>query len=121
MKSGFKKTCTRKLIVALEKYGKANRQAIWLEIAKQIAKPRRTEPRVNLWEIGRLARRFKDKTFVVPGKVLGVGELDSLVSVAALEFSASAKAKVSAVKGSLIDLNELMQQKPKASSLMIVK
>jgi len=84
-------------------------------VEETVSKPRRNRPQVNLSRINRIA---KDETIVVPGKVLGSGTFDKKVTVAALEFSDSARKKINAT-GKAITLSELLISK--ASKVRVVK
>ncbi len=119
-KTGPTREATRKLVVQLEKYGKANKQRIWIDVSKVVAKPRRSRITVNLWKIGKLAAKFKGKILVVAGKVTSVGKTEG-VNVAAKEFSERALVKIKEGGGKAFTLSELMEAKPKASDLVIIK
>jgi large subunit ribosomal protein L18e len=58
---------------------------------------------------------------VVPGKVLGAGNLDHPVSVAAFSFSAEAKSKISKAKGKCLSISELIEDNPKGSNVKIME
>ncbi len=110
-----------KVLVSLEKKGKKNKEAIWLALAKQLGKNRSGKTVVNLSKLQNLSKKIGDKTIVVPGKVLGSGKISKAISVAALEYSGSAKKKILEAKGKAITLSELAETNPKKSSLVIVK
>ena len=118
--TGPTKESTRKLIVALEKYGKKTKQGIWLAIALKLKKPRRRRIKINLWRLAKLSKKFKNSTIVVPGKVLSKGELNEGINIAAFEFSKKAKEKIEKANGKAMSLYEIMDKKPKAASLVIV-
>jgi len=67
-----------------------------------------------------LGKKFGKKFLLVPGKVLGQGEIEESVNVIALEFSETAKKKIGE-KGKAIGLLEALEQKIKASDIVIVK
>ncbi len=118
--TGPTKESTRKLIVALEKYGKRTKQNIWLKIAEKLKKPRRSRIKVNIWKLAKLNKKFKNQTIIVPGKILGKGDVNEAVCTAAFDFSKEAKEKIQKAKGTTITFYELMNKKPKPSSLVIV-
>ena len=111
---------TRRLIISLEKFGKKNKQDVWLAIAEKLQKSRRQKVAVNLGKIDIFAKKHQDKIFVVPGKVLSDGLLTTKAKIAGMQFSKVAKEKISAAKGQSMQLQELMDAKPKASEIMIV-
>lgn len=118
--TGPTKQSTRRLIVGLEKHGKKSGENIWLAVAERLSRPTRRRPKVNLWKLSRIGKKTAGKTIVVPGKVLGTGELEGKMSIAAFEFSGSAMEKIKSAKGEAIKLGELLERKPKAESLVIV-
>jgi|SRR3989338_3199675 len=112
---------TRKLIVGLEKLGRKGKSGIWKTVAKALAKPRRNRASINLWRLNKLARKFPSKTFVIPGKVLGKGEVSEKISIAALEYSKSAKDKIQAAKGSAMMLTDMLTEKTGKGSLQLIR
>jgi large subunit ribosomal protein L18e len=111
---------TRKLIAALEKTWRKKRQAIWIDLAERLSKPRRKIIEVNIWKLEKLRKRFGEKIFVVPGKVLGFGNLNGSISVVALSFSKNAIEKINQKKGKHFLFEELLELNVKPSNLMIV-
>ena len=60
------------------------------------------------------------ETVVVPGKVLGLGEVTQKVDVAAYQFSISAVEKIKLAGGNTLSLWELMEKNPKANKVRII-
>lgn len=119
--TGPSKESTRRLFVGVEKYAKKTKQDVWWKVVKLMARPSRKLAAVNVKRLAELAGQVKEsKTFVVPGKVLGDGELTVALKVAAMGFSADAKKKIASAKGNAMSLSELMAKKPKASEIMVV-
>ncbi len=110
----------RKTIAELEKAGRKRKEKVWKTVAKILSASRRQRTEVNLWKLDKIAKLNSGKILIVPGKVLGKGILTAKFSVAALEFSESAR-KALAEKGEAIDLTELVEKKAKPSNVMIVK
>ncbi len=109
------------LVRMLEKAGIERKQAIWKTVAEMLGKPRRQRAALNLSKLDRLAKRFKGKIFLVPGKVLGTGLLNEKITVAAYEYSNSAQRKIEAAHGKSVSLAELLANKEKPGNIMIVK
>ena len=90
---------------------------LWKRVAKDLSKPTRERRLVNIYKIQ--AHSKEDETVVVPGKVLGVGELNRKVNVAALTFSDQAYEKIKKM-GNAISIQELMKQNPKGKKVRIL-
>jgi len=120
-RTGPTKEKTRKLVALLEKAGRKSKSAIWIELATRVTKPRRQRPDINLWKIEKLAKVFEGKSLVVPGKVLGFGEVSQKASVVALEFSSQAEEKIKKAGGEAILLEEALEKGIKPKNMVIVK
>ncbi len=106
------------LVTGLKKQSREKEAPLWRDIAKRLLRPTRQYTEVNL---SRLNRYTKDQDLVlVPGKVLGAGEIDHKLTVAALGFSAGAKDKITAAGGSCLTIEELMTQNPEGSKVKIM-
>ncbi len=105
----------QKTIVLLEKASKKNKAMIWKRVAEMIKGSRRRRREASLKEIGKWP-----ETIVVPGKVLGAGEVGKPIQVAALAFSASAKEKIEKAGGKAITIPELVESNPKGSGIRII-
>lgn len=105
------------LIVDLKQLAIEQDVKLWKRIASDLEKPTRQRREINVYKID---QNSKDNDFViVPGKVLGMGELTHKVNVAALAFSGEAKEKISA-QGSVLTIEELMKMNPKASKVKVL-
>ena len=87
-------------IEQLRKKAYQEQSNLWLRVAEDLEKPTRSRIIVN---ISRIERNAKDgETIVVPGKVLGNGELTKKVTIIAWQFSNDARDKISKV-GKAVD------------------
>ncbi len=118
IKSGPTDPNTRALINALRKTSTKHNVRIWKRVAELIARPARQRATVN---IGKISRHTNTgDIIVVPGKVLGSGNLSHKVTVAALNASTSARTVIIGAGGSLISINELLTQSPKGKGVTII-
>jgi large subunit ribosomal protein L18e len=92
--------------------------AVWGDVAERLEKPRRTHAEVNLGRIERYAK--EDETVIVPGKVLGSGALRKGVTVAAVDFSGTARTKISQV-GEAIELEQALKRNPDGSGVRVIR
>ena len=106
------------LIVELRKASRNNEAPIWRSISKRLQKSRRSRPEVNVSKLNRHTQN--DEFVVVAGKVLGSGELDHSVNVAAVTFSEGARSKILAAEGRVLTISELLNEKPKGSGVKIL-
>ena len=106
------------LIKDLKRESISQKVNIWKRIAKDLEKPTRSRRVVNLSRINRYTK--ENETIIVPGKVLGAGDLKHKVNIAAFSFSESAKSEVSKLNGKCLTITELMQQNPKGNNVRII-
>ena len=103
----------RKLIRDLWK----TKRRIWKKVSKKLSGPRRNQVEANLYRINKKTKN--NDVIVVPGKILGLGELDHKLTIACLTFSKSAKKKIEASGSKLISIEELLEQNPKGESIKV--
>ncbi len=112
---------TKTLAIDLGKHGQQSKQAIYDVLSHALLSSTRTRAEINLHRLEQLAVLHKGKILVVPGKILATGEINTPVEVAAFRFSATAKAKITAAKGKMHSLQQLIEQKIPANKLVLVK
>lgn len=105
------------LIQELKKKSLEQDVKLWKRIALFLETPTRKGKVVNLYKLEKSVR--EDETAIVPGKVLGVGDLNKKLTIAAFKFSGSAADKINKV-GKAITISELMEQNPKGSKVRII-
>jgi large subunit ribosomal protein L18e len=106
------------LIAELKAVSRDSGSPVWADVADRLEKPRRTHAEVNLGRIERYAR--EDETVVVPGKVLGSGVLQKNVTVAAVDFSSTARTKIEQV-GDAVTLEQIAEQNPDGSNVRVIR
>ena len=106
------------LIADLKSAARSSGGAVWGDVAERLEKPRRTHAEVNLGRIERYAQ--EDETVIVPGKVLGSGVLEKNVTVAAVDFSSSARKKIEQV-GDTVTLEQIAEQNPDGSNVRVIR
>ncbi len=104
---------TRKLIRDLWK----TKRRIWRKISKKIASPRRNRVEANLKRINKKTKQ--NDVILIPGKVLGIGELNHKLTIACLNYSKSAKEKIAASGSKLITIEELLVENPEGKNIKI--
>ena len=90
----------------------------WKAVAGNLKRPRRTMYEVNLYNLDNVADA--ELTNVVPGIVLGTGEVSKKLNVAAWKFSASAKEKIEKAGGKCWTLNQLWETNKDGKGVKLV-
>jgi large subunit ribosomal protein L18e len=111
---------TRNTLAFVERHARTTKKAVWKDLVKRLKRAHRNRTSVNLWKLDMLAKKFKGKIFVVPGKVLGKGNLNEKVTVIALEYSETARAKINS-KGTALSFDDAVQKKVAEKELVIVQ
>lgn len=94
-----------------------NKAHVWKRVASDLEKPTRRRRIVNVYKIEKYAK--DNEIVVVPGKVLGTGDLNKKVTVAAYTFSEEAYKKISE-KGSAISIKELVEKNPDGKKIRLL-
>ena len=88
----------------------------WKAVAKGLNRPRRKRFEVNLSRIERFANQ--GDTIIVPGVVLGEGEIRKHVTVAAVRFSAGARKKIEKAGGNCLSMEQASKMEPSKIRIM---
>ena len=96
----------RKLIRELWK----TKRRIWKKVSKKLSGPRRERIEANLYRINKKTK--ENDVIVVPGKVLGIGEIDHKLTIACLDCSKTARKKIETSGSKLLSIEELLEQNP---------
>tara|TARA_Y100000588_G_scaffold308660_1_gene333327 strand:- start:6127 stop:6492 length:366 start_codon:yes stop_codon:yes gene_type:complete len=106
------------LIGDLKDHSRSTGSAIWRDTASRLESSRKNWAEPNLSHI---SRHSDDKeTVLVPGKVLGSGEIIGKQTVAAYSFSDGAKTKIEASGGRTLSIRELMEENPNGKGVRIL-
>ncbi|MFC6613814.1 50S ribosomal protein L18e [Halopenitus salinus] len=106
------------LIADLKSASRESDAAVWQDVADRLEKPRRTHAEVNLGRIERYAQ--EDEAVIVPGKVLGSGVLEKNVTVAAVDFSGTARKKIEQA-GDAVSLEQFVERNPSGSNVRVIR
>ena len=104
--------------MALKKVAIEKKRPLWKTIAVELSKPTRNRREVNIYKLDKNSK--EGEIIIVPGKVLGTGALSKKITVAALQFSESAKEKILSNKGEVLSIEELMKKNPDAKGVKIM-
>ena len=115
MKRGLEALHKKKLAIFLEVQARKNKAKIWKYLKELLERPRRNKIIVNISKINKLTK--EGDVVIVPGKVLGMGELDHSLTIAAFDFSKTAKEKLNKY---IVDIYDLVKSNPKGSNIKII-
>ncbi|RMF06615.1 50S ribosomal protein L18e [Candidatus Woesearchaeota archaeon] len=105
------------LVKELKKVSATQKSKVWRAVAEELQRPSRQMRVVNISKINRYAN--EGDTVVVPGKVLGSGELTKKVTVIAYQFSKQAQDKISQ-SGKLLSIEEALKNGIKNKGIKII-
>ncbi len=111
----------KSLILSLKKKGKDEKKDFLVAISDELDTSRRRRNKVNIFKLSILAKRHKDKIFLVPGSVLGYGIVDTPVNVYAYKYSKNAAEKISKAKGNAKTFEDLLSAKLESKDVIIIK
>ena len=106
------------LIGALKNAGRTNEAPLWRDIASRLEKPSRNWAQVNVSKLD--DHLGAGENAVIPGKLLGDGEVSKAYTVVAFSASASAKAKIAKAGGKVLTFNEAIKAFPKGQNCRII-
>ena len=106
------------LISELRAQASLQKVLLWRRIADDLEKPSRQRRHVNLYQLAKHSK--ENESVIVPGKVLGTGDLPHKVTIAAFTFSQSARDKIKKANGQCLTIKEVLSKNPKAKDLRII-
>lgn len=106
------------LIQELKGRGREQSINLWRRIAIDLEKPTRQRRVVNLSSISRYTK--ENEVIVVPGKVLGAGNLEHKLTISAFQFSNGAKEKIQKAGAKIVTLMDLSKDNPSGKGIRII-
>ncbi|MCD4760097.1 50S ribosomal protein L18e [archaeon] len=102
------------LIKEIKEHAGRGNSGFWKRVVKELENSTRRKRKVNVSKINKVTKA--NEVVLVPGDVLGTGDLDHEVSVAALRFSESASEKIK----NKLTIKELFEKNPKGKDVRIL-
>lgn len=100
----------RRWVEALEKARESSKNPKQIAyLIKLSSKPKRSRPSVNLDKLQRYAK--DNDTIIVPGKVLGSGSISKKITLAAIDYSEGAEAKLKDANCKVVKVEEVIGNK----------
>lgn len=102
----------------LKNASKKNKAPIWLRLAELALKPSSARRVVNVGQIDKFTK--DNDIIVVPGKVLGTGNLTHKITLCSFSISNSGAQKILNSGGKILSLSELVKNNPTGKGVKIV-
>jgi len=98
----------------------AAKEKAWFPLAKRLSGSTRMFSDYNLSSISAIKEVKEGSIVVVPGKVLGQGQIEKKIQISALSFSASAVEKLKKSSVQFSSILELIKKNPKAQGVVLL-
>ncbi len=108
----------QELIVRLKKAAAENNTPLWRRVALDLERPTRMRRAVNISRINRFAK--EGELVLIPGKVLGSGQLSHGLTIAAWRISGQALGRVREAKGEFLTIDELLAKNPDGKNVRLI-
>lgn len=105
------------LIFSLKELGYEKNSNLWITMAKKITKSSKNYSSLNLSKINRYTK--ENDIIIVPGKILGSGDLNHSITIASLGCSSSALKKIHLSNSKFMSIEELMEINPSGKGIKI--
>jgi len=102
----------------LEAASKRNKAPIWSKLAEMSLKPSRARRVLNLGQIDKFVK--DNDVVVVPGKVLGTGNISHKITLCSFSISTTGAKKITASGGKVVDFTHLIKNNPTGKGVKIV-
>ena len=106
------------LVSRLYSLSAKEKSKLWRDVAQRLEGPAKARPSVNLSKLDRYCD--DGETVLIPGKLLGAGNISKKVTVSAFAHSGSAARKLAEAGCSLVSIDALAQSNPAGSKIKII-
>lgn len=106
------------LVQALKKKSVEEKAALWHRIAEDLERPTRLRRVVNLSRINNYVT--DNETVIVPGKVLGTGDITRKCTIAAYTYSDQAREKLLKAGCNAMSIEEFMAKNKTAKNIKVL-
>jgi len=102
----------------LKRASSKNKAPIWSKLSEFALKPHSARRTVNLKRINQLTK--ENDAVVIPGKVLGTGNISHKITLCSFSISNSAAAKIIESGGKIIKFPEMIEKFPTGKGLILL-
>lgn len=92
----------------------AAKSKFWKKITKELSKSTKRMPEVNLLKLNKVTK--PKEAIIIPGKLLGLGELNHDLTIYAFKYSESVKEKIK----NLYSIQDLIKKNPQGKGVRII-
>jgi large subunit ribosomal protein L18e len=114
----FAHTVIDNTIWGLRNAFKKNKAPIWRALQEELAGPRANRREINVRRLAEITKA--DEVIVVPGKVLGTGNLGHKLTVCAFSISETAAKKIIESGGKVMAFDDLINDYPDGKGVRII-
>lgn len=102
----------------LQSASKKNDAPIWSRLAELALKPKSAKRTLNLGQINKITK--ENQVIIVPGKVLGTGNLSHKITLCSFSISNSCAKKILQSGGKVLSFSELIKSHPTGKGVSII-
>jgi large subunit ribosomal protein L18e len=102
----------------LKSASKKNKAPIWSRLAELALKPSSVRRTINLSQIDKMTK--DNDTIIVPGKVLGTGNVSHKITLCSFSISNSGAQKIIQAGGKIQSYSELIKAHPTGKGVVII-
>ncbi|KFM15376.1 50S ribosomal protein L18e [Marine Group I thaumarchaeote SCGC AAA799-O18] len=106
------------LVKELKQASKKNKAPLWAKLANLALKPSSSMRVVNLTRIDKVTKN--DDVLIVPGKVLGTGNISHKITLCSFSISTTAAKKIIKSGGKIIRSSDMIQKYPTGKGVMLI-
>jgi large subunit ribosomal protein L18e len=108
-----------RIAIMAEKAGRKSNSRFWLAFARELLRNREFRAEINLGQVSRLTS--PGETVVIPGKLLGDGEIEHPVRISSISASSSAISKLIKAGGEYVPIERLISENPDGKKLKLLR
>ena len=106
------------MVKALRGASKKNNAPIWERLADMALKPTRAKRTINLGQLDKFVA--DNDVVVVPGKVLGTGNLSHKITLCSFSISTTGAKKITESGGKVLDISQIIKNHPTGKGVKII-
>ena len=106
------------MVKTLRGASKKNNAPIWERLADLALKPTRAKRTINLGQLDKFVA--DNDVVVVPGKVLGTGNLSHKITLCSFSISTTGAKKITESGGKILDISQIIKNHPTGKGVKII-